>query len=71
MPVMLAEKKVSVVEEVPWKLVSSKQRVQFTCEFKELGLGARADLKAVKTLTGKVAPARLIVCAVQRQTAKL
>lgn len=52
---------IPAVDEIPWKLVPTKQRVQFTCEFKELSLGARADLKAVKTLTAKVTPARLLV----------
>ena len=51
----------SAVEEIPWKLVPAKLRVQFTCEFRELNLSARADLKAIKTLTTKVSPTRLVV----------
>ncbi len=63
-PVVVAPvpvEKVSTVEEIPWKLVPAKLRVQFTCEFRELNLSARADLKAIKTLTTKVSPTRLVV----------
>jgi hypothetical protein len=35
--------------------------VQFTCEFKELNLSGRADLKAVKTAVTKMTPTRMIV----------
>lgn len=46
---------------VPTKLVATSMRVQFTCEFKELNLSGRADLKALKTVISKVTPARLLV----------
>ncbi len=37
-------------------------RVQFTCEFKEIsGISGRADIKAMKAITAKVNPARLII----------
>lgn len=49
------------LQEVPWKLVSSKIKVQFTCDFKSLSVGGRADLKAVKTAMQKVLPARVVV----------
>ena len=53
--------KVPTIEEIPWKLASAKVKVQFTCDFREFNLGARADLKAIKTLISKVTPARLLV----------
>lgn len=46
---------------LPSKLVSTTMRVQFTCEFKELNMSGRADLKAIKTLVSKVTPTRLLV----------
>lgn len=48
-------------DALPSKLVSTTMRVQFTCEFKELNLSGRADLKAIKTLVTKVTPTRLLV----------
>lgn len=37
-------------------------RVQFTCEIKEVaGVSGRADIKAMKAITAKVNPARLII----------
>lgn len=50
-----------VSDVVPSKLVSTTMRVQFTCEFKELNMSGRADLKAIKTLVSKVTPTRLLV----------
>lgn len=49
------------LQEVPWKLVSSKLRVQFTCDFKSVPVGGRADLKAIKTVLQRVLPARVLV----------
>ena len=46
---------------IPTKLVSTTLRVQFTCEFKELNLSGKADLKAIKTVVSKMTPARMIV----------
>ena len=49
------------LQEVPWKLVSTKLRVQFTCDFKSVPVGGRADLKAIKTVLQRVTPARVLV----------
>lgn len=49
------------LQEVPWKLVSTRLRVQFTCDFKSVPVGGRADLKAIKTVLQRVTPARVLV----------
>lgn len=45
----------------PTKLIAIDERIQFTCEFKEFGLGGRLDFKAMRALVQKVAPVRLLV----------
>lgn len=45
----------------PTKLIAIEERIQFTCEFKEFGLGGRLDFKAMRALVQKVAPVRLLV----------
>ena len=45
----------------PFKLVTRRSRVQFTCSFKEVRLGGRADLKALKTLVSTVAARQVVV----------
>jgi hypothetical protein len=56
-----ADEEAALAETVPTKLVASTMRVQFTCEFRELNLGGRADLKALKMVVSKMTPARLVV----------
>eukprot|EP01041_Mallomonas_annulata_P005678 gene5678-11459_t len=41
-------------DQKPFKFVSRRVRVQFTCSFREVFLGGRADLKAVRTLLGTI-----------------
>jgi len=50
------------VEALPFKIMSSRTVVQFTCGFKVLAaLSGRADARAVKALVAKVQPARVVV----------
>jgi hypothetical protein len=49
------------LQETPWKVVSSRLRVQFTCDFKEVLVDGRANLKAIKTVLQRVLPARVLV----------
>lgn len=45
--------------EQPWKIVSSKVRLQFTCDFKSTPLSGRADVRAVKTVVSRLSPLKL------------
>ena len=45
----------------PTKLSQVVMRVQFTCEFREFNLSGRADFKAIKAVTAKITPARILV----------
>jgi hypothetical protein len=47
--------------EVPSKLVASKIRVQFTCDFKTADMDGRANLKAIRTVLQRVLPQRVLV----------
>lgn len=49
------------IEIHPWKIVSTPQRIQFTCEFRQFNLGGRADFKAIKSLLARVTPVKLFV----------
>lgn len=51
----------SNIDEIPIKTVSTEVKIQFTCEFKEIICSGRADFKAMKTLTSKLHPSRLVV----------
>ena len=51
----------NAIEIHPWKIVSTPQRVQFTCEFRQFNVGGRADFKAIKNLIAKVSPNKLFV----------
>lgn len=46
---------------IPTKLSQVTMRVQFTCEFREFNLSGRADFKAMKAVTSKITPARILV----------
>jgi len=46
---------------IPTKLSQVAMRVQFTCEFREFNLSGRADFKAMKAVTSKITPARIVV----------
>jgi len=49
-------------EALPFKIMSSRTVVQFTCGFKVLSaLSGRADARAVRALVTKVQPARVVV----------
>ena len=45
--------------EMPWKIVSSQVRLQFTCDFKNVPLSGRADMRALKTVVGRLNPLKL------------
>lgn len=45
--------------EMPWKIVSSKVRLQFTCDFKNIPLSGRADVRALKTVISRLDPLKL------------
>lgn len=45
--------------DVPTKIIGKKTMIQFTCGFKELNLGGRSDLRAIKTIVSKLAPQRV------------
>lgn len=49
------------LESVPKKLVAIRERMQFTCEFKEVNISGRPDFKAIKTIIQRVSPLRLFV----------
>lgn len=52
----------SVAAEVrPFKLVTRRGRVQFTCTFKQFCLGNRADTKAIRTVLGAVSAKKVLV----------
>jgi hypothetical protein len=44
---------------MPWKVISTTQRMQFTCEFKQFSLGGRLDFKGIKSILKKLTPGRL------------
>lgn len=46
---------------IPTKLSQVVMRVQFTCEFREFNLSGRADFKAMKAVTSKITPSRILV----------
>lgn len=46
---------------IPTKLNQVAMRVQFTCEFREFNLSGRADFKAMKAVTSKITPSRILV----------
>jgi hypothetical protein len=45
--------------EQPWKIVSSLVKLQFTCDFKNVPLSGRADLRAVKAVVSQLNPLNL------------
>ena len=47
-------------EALPFKIMSRRGKVQFTCDFKSVPLGGRADLRAVKAVVMKLQPARVL-----------
>ena len=47
-------------EALPFKIMSKRNKVQFTCDFKSVSLGGRADLRAVKAVVMKLQPARVL-----------
>lgn len=49
------------LQEVPSKLVATKIRVQFTCDFKSVEADGRANLKAIRTALQRMVPARVLV----------
>ena len=46
---------------LPFKIMSSRIKVQFTCAFKVTSMSGRADIRAVKALTARVQPSRVVV----------
>lgn len=49
------------IDEIPIKTISTEVKVQFTCEFKEIIFSGCADFKAMKTLTSKLHPSRVVI----------
>eukprot|EP00605_Chrysophyceae_sp_TOSAG23-4_P000169 GSChrysophyteH1.ASY1.ANO1.193.1 assembled CDS len=56
-----AEAAEAEAESLPFKIMSSRVKVQFTCDFRSVPLGGRADLRAVKAIMTKLQPARVLV----------
>ena len=51
----------SELEALPFKIISTRSRVTFTCDFKIVSLGGRADARAIKATLMKVQPNRILV----------
>ena len=45
--------------EMPWKIVSTDVRLQFTCDFRVVPLSGRADVRALKTALNRLRPLRV------------
>ncbi len=51
----------NAIEDIPTKLVGKRSRIQFTCDFKELLIGGRTDLRGIKTFVSQIRPHSVIV----------
>lgn len=52
---------VKEVVTLPFKMITKKMKIQFTCGFREISLGGRLDAKGVRNVLSTLSPRRLAV----------